>query len=764
MTAIKNRAPKDPQIRLACVEICKFRRLAQTRLHIDESTTIIVGANNSGKTSLLTAIRKFIGDSPSFRSFDISLSQWQTLRKMCLAWEALAENPASESGAADDWKAQLQEFLECMPTVDLWFDAKEGAYNYVAPFLTSFKWSGGAVGVRLRLEPASSIDELQQLAWRYREARHQVKDLDKSAHAWPIDILDYWLRHAGDLRTVSAYKLDPAKGPLSTKPPHGVQALAAEASPVEMTHLNRLIRIDFVSAQRGLGGEDDDMRGDTDAHRVGLFSNQLLKYARQHLNVETTGRGHRADLIQAVAKAQTELDKTIRDALEPSVQDVRTLGYPGLYDPQEIHFRTRIQTADLLDHSTAVQYRLDKDSPDESLPEFSIGLGYQNLQSLSYQLVSFKASRLNPKKGGPAAVHLVMVEEPEAHLHVQVQRIFPAKAHKLISPSNPEHRSLRSQLLISTHSSHLAHAESFARLRYVRRISKKAPWGMPSTEIINLGDAFGDDVKTRTFAERYFRVQHTDLLFADAAIFVEGTAERMLVPLFIEKSFPDLSNRYVSILDIGGSHAHRLRPLVERLGIPTVVITDIDPVQPKKDAKGRITKPAVHIAGQNDLECGNDTLTAWHPKPSSFAALRTPTIDQLILEEPSGMKVRFAWQVPVKAAGGQWPSSFEDSLVLENRDRFKALSTAKADEVEIGKGPPKGALAAVVARTTDHPDFGVLAQELHKLLHGSFNKGNFAADLFERMTAGLYLDCPAYIAEALAWLQDQIKPAAKEIP
>src|SRR5690606_2302809 len=140
------------------------------------------------------------------------------------------------------------------------------------------------------------------------------------------------------------------------------------------------------------------------------------------------------------------------------------------------------------------------------LPEYSIGLGYQNLQSLSYQLVSFKAARLKPEKGAPAPIHLVMIEEPEAHLHVQVQRIFSEKAHKLISPTGADVSALRSQLLISTHSSHLAHAEDFDRLRYVRRIAKSAANPMPTTEVVNLGQVFGDDKKTRQFAERYFRV------------------------------------------------------------------------------------------------------------------------------------------------------------------------------------------------------------------------------------------------------------------
>lgn len=763
MPANANPVTTTPVISLACVEISKFRRLARTRLDIDQSTTILVGANNSGKTSVLTAIRNFLSESPAFNSFDISMSQWSKLRDIGLAWEALEDDPGTETAEGDDWDGQHQRLLECMPCIDLWFKAKKGAYNYVAPFITTLKWSGGVVGVRLRLEPASSVEELQRLAWRYREARSPVKKFEKSGHAWPVDLLDYWQRYPVDLRRVVAYKLDPTKDVLGGDQSGELQKLADKALPVDLAKLNQLVRVDFVPAQRGLGGENDDGRIDSAGHRVGLFSNQLLKFARQHLNVATTGQGHRADLVQAVAKAQAELDEKILEALKPSMKDVEVLGYPGLHDPQEIHFRTRIQTADLLAHSTAVQYRLDKDSVDEFLPEHSIGLGYQNLQSLSYQLVSFKASRLNPTKASPAAVHLVMVEEPEAHLHVQVQRIFPGKAHTLISSTNPEHCNLLSQLLISTHSSHLAHAESFARLRYVHRLSKKMAGDMPSTEIVNLGNAFGDDTETRTFAERYFRVQHTDLLFADAAIFVEGTAERMLVPLFIERDFGELSKRYISFLDIGGSHAHRLRPLVEKLGIPTVVITDVDPVLPEKDAKDRIIYKAVHIAEQPGLECGNDTLTSWHPKVKKLAELKTLAVDRCVWSSASGFKVRFAWQLPIAAASGRWPSSFEDSLILSNLDWFKSPAEGKEPEDEKKKRKIKGALGKVVTMVTDYPDHADLLRELHGLLHGTFSKGEFAATIFESLNADAKITCPAYISDALSWLQGQLAPAGKEL-
>jgi predicted ATP-dependent endonuclease of OLD family len=760
--------PVSGDITLRFIEVCQFRRLGKVQLDVNKKTTILVGANNSGKTSVLAALRHFLADGSPFGAFDISLSQWPRLRTLGKAWEALAEDPSTVTGDDEQWKQQLQTLLSTMPTLDLWFDAEAGTYHYVAPFLSKFSWKGGAVGIRLRLEPASTVEELKQLAWTYRTAREPVKDMGADSLAWPIDLLDFWLREPSKLGQVRAYKLDAENNPIAGFKTYVTQTLAADASPIERKYLSKVIRVDFVAAQRGLGSEEAESRSASGPHRVGLFSNQLLRFARQHLNVASTGHGHRADLIKAVAEAQRDLDKKIHEAIADSVEEVKELGYPGLHDPQEIRFRTRIQTADLLDHGTAVQYSMQKESLEELLPEYSIGLGYQNLQSLSYQLVSFKAARLKPEKGSPAPVHLVMIEEPEAHLHVQVQRIFPDKAHKLISPTGADASALKSQLLISTHSSHLAHAEDFDRLRYVRRIAKSAASPMPTTEVVNLGQVFGDDKKTRQFAERYFRVQHTDLLFANAAIFVEGVAERMLVPLFIERDFKELNSRYVSFLDIGGSHAHRLKPLVEKLRIPTVIITDVDPCEeqdgkPKKN--GEPTKKLVAVAntGQAGLHCGNPTLRGWHPKLQKLDDFKNPTDAQLVWSETAECLVRFAWQLPIAEAEGSWPSSFEDSLVLTNMPWFNGLMEEKVDDDGVEIDPPTGALGSVAKAAADAGSVAEMVAALHTVMHSSLNKGEFAASIFEKLSSDEPVACPKYIADALAWLQAQLEPSKEPV-
>lgn len=768
-------------ITLRFVELCKFRRLGKVQLDLDQQTTILVGANNSGKTSILTALRHFLSESSAFGAFDISLSEWPALRALGLKWEALVEDPATAAAKPDDgWEDQLAMLLSTMPTLDLWFDAEAGMFHYVQPFLSKLVWKGGAVGVRLRLEPASDIESLKELAWAYNVARQPVKGMSSDSLAWPIDLLDFWLREPKKLGQVRPYSLNAANNPIQGITTYQSQLLAADAQPADRKHLAKLIRVDFVAAQRGLGAEEAESKSTSSSHPVGLFSNQLLKFARQHLNVAVTGHGQRADLIQAVADAQKDLDQKIHDALAPSVAEVKLLGYPGLHDPQEIRFRTRIHTADLLDHSTAVQYSMKGGTGEDMLPEFSIGLGYQNLQSLSYQLVSFKTARMNPEKGSPPPVHLVMIEEPEAHLHVQVQRIFPDKAHKLISPTDKDACALKSQLLISTHSSHLAHAEDFDRLRYVRRIPASATHPTPSTEVVDLGKVFGEDEDTRQFAERYFRVQHTDLLFANAALFVEGVVERMLVPLFIELKFETLNSRCVSILDIGGSHAHRLKPLVEKLRIPTVVITDIDPTQETVNATtGKKSWTATANTAQAGLRCGNATLRHWHPQLQSLDDFKTPLAAHLIWTGAPDCKVRFAWQLPVVEAGNEWPTTFEDSLILTNIDWFKGLNKlaeeAQADK-EKGKDraaeahksnkikPPNGALAAAARTVAGAATHAELLTGLHTLLHGSFSKGDFAASIFERVAAGADVTCPKYIADALAWLQDELDPAVGVTP
>ena len=75
---------------------------------------------------------------------------------------------------------------------------------------------------------------------------------------------------------------------------------------------------------------------------------------------------------------------------------------------------------------------------------------------------------------------------------------------------------------------------------------------------------------------------HCDLFFADAAILVEGTAEKLLMNTMIEKSAPSLQRNYLTVLEVGGAYAYRFASLLEFLGLPYLIITDLDSVDPSE--------------------------------------------------------------------------------------------------------------------------------------------------------------------------------------
>jgi len=254
--------------------------------------------------------------------------------------------------------------------------------------------------------------------------------------------------------------------------------------------------------------------------------------------------------------AEKLFDVRLRDGFSAALKEVESLGYPGVTDPK-LTIATRIRLTDGLDHDAAVQFDLLPDNTLGSseplrLPENHNGLGYQNLISIVFRLMSFrdewmqvgKAAKTVPTDASkaffPPPLHLILIEEPEAHLHAQVQQVFINKAYELLRAhtSLGKNRKLTTQLVVSTHSSHVAHECEFACLRYFRRQPALSAGGVPITTIVNLSEVFGSGTSTERFVTRYLKTTHCDLFFADAAILVEGPAERILVPQFVRNNFP----------------------------------------------------------------------------------------------------------------------------------------------------------------------------------------------------------------------------------
>ena len=105
---------------LKFVEIANFRKLRSVRVDFSDTTTVFVGANNSGKTSAMLALRKFL--SPRGRPFethDFTLSHWPAINMMGQRWiDARAAEELVEFTNAD-WSGFV-------PMLDLWLQVEAG--------------------------------------------------------------------------------------------------------------------------------------------------------------------------------------------------------------------------------------------------------------------------------------------------------------------------------------------------------------------------------------------------------------------------------------------------------------------------------------------------------------------------------------------------------------------------------------------------------------------------------------------------------------
>ena len=390
---------------------------------------------------------------------------------------------------------------------------------------------------------------------------------------WPESLVDFLSKRLSTHFTIRIYSLDPDRVVEAAKSQARPQILSTGSLPIDGDPLNDLIRVHDIPAQRGFGeeqsGQDD---GDTPTKTANSrLSDQLKSYYAKHLDPTQGPEPEDLGALQAIEAAQDAFDERLTASFKAAFTEVEGMGYPGVTDPRP-RVSTRLKVIDGLNHNAAISFEVDVVAEDGvatpvlRLPESSNGLGYQNLISMIFRLMSFRDAWMRVGKAskttmtnGIEPLHLVLVEEPEAHLHAQVQQVFINKAYDVLRTHKDLGKSSRlcTQLVVSTHSSHVAHEVSFSSLRYFRRLPAGMAAKVPISSVVNLSEVFGSGGETERFVTRYLRAQHADLFFADAAILVEGPAERMLVPNFIQAHYDTLNQCYITLLEIGGSHAHR---------------------------------------------------------------------------------------------------------------------------------------------------------------------------------------------------------------
>ena len=736
-------------MRIDHIHIRNFRKLKNCRIDFNIDQTIFVGANNSGKTSAMSAIIWFLKDQNRFTTREFTLTNWRDINKLANSWVAVDD----ETENRDALLASLlspEQWDNLVPSLDLWINVDEKEAYMVYKLIPSLEWKKDLVGVRLRFEPK----DIKSLYADFRTASLKVKEIKESPQykdannvdLFPQNMWDF-LNRRGNLNKyfeIKYYVLD-SQNIDYENPDCNVQATPSIS--LENNPLVSLIKIDSIEAFR----EFSDPEGRND-NEIDTLSKQLQAYYRSNFEDETQFDLDDLKLLGEMKRATETYDEKLDKSFRAPIAELNNINYPGFQNP-EIHVKSHVSIVDSITHESSVQFTVQGDD-ELSLPEKYNGLGLRNLISIYLKMVQFREQWTNLDRIEKAGInqiepiHLVFIEEPEAHLHAQAQQVFIRKAMDALTNDSANeilrnNKNLTTQLVVSTHSNHIVNEVDMCHLRYFKRIIDDHI-KIPVSEVVNLSRTFGDDNDTKRFVTRYIRLTHCDIFFADAIILVEGAAERILMPKFIRDE--NMDNFYISVIEINGSHAHRFDSLTQKLGIPTLIITDIDAQEERLEKEELKWKSAIPQKNKKQ-KTNNDTIKHW---------LKIESIDMLLeLPFPNKQKgnICISYQIPISVNWTNqkkedelyevYPYTFEDSLVFTNIKLFQR------DE--------KMAKMGVITTFYNYLKKAISLEDFHEKMFSCLEKrknvkASFATDIpyteqFDKIQA------PSYIKEGLIWLQ-----------
>jgi len=300
------------------------------------------------------------------------------------------------------------------------------------------------------------------------------------------------------------------------------------------------------------------------------------------------------------------------------------------------------------------------------------GLGLNNVLYISMLLNYFESRVAEAKKAG----QLLLVEEPEAHLHPQLQRVLLATLQRK-----------NVQVFITTHSTHVTSGVPLdcqivltSTGGPVAKFTK--PTAIPALEPADVADL-----------ERYLDATRSTLLYARKVLLVEGPAEQFVIPPLVKQVFGiDLDEEGVAVVPIFGTHFSSYAKLFGPGGIEKkcAILTDGDLIPSDADPN----------AAQEE---GDDEPA---PEREDLNALRGPYVEIFTCQTTFERELTLAGTLPMLVAATREVGAPHAANALQHLQQQVAgggrpnLNAAKDRVLRTAKRVGKARFAQVVSKHT----------------------------------------------------------------
>ena len=177
------------------------------------------------------------------------------------------------------------------------------------------------------------------------------------------------------------------------------------------------------------------------------------------------------------------------------------------------------------------------------IPIINNGMGYNNLVYISLILSNFKMLMSSDLGENAKAFPMLLIEEPEAHLHPALQYNFLKFLKEEI-----DNQQISRQIFITTHSTHITAAVGLDPIICMNY--NESGEIVPSYPGRVFSKTDKEDIKSKKYVERYLDATKSEMLFAKSVIMGEGIAEQLIFPILAEYDNKSFEKSHVAMLRV----------------------------------------------------------------------------------------------------------------------------------------------------------------------------------------------------------------------